>query len=586
MSFFGKRTADDVEEDVKSIFGSSGKGMSKLLNMVRDSIQDRAQFEQLTAADADVDGGVSEIFTQTADKIAVVELKHGTSEWIPSVFVVKHTHMYVFKGISSVGSVKPPITPSNVFKVCNFVRNAESLVIHSEEKRHFCLSLLSEQGAKMTFSCESVVQAQEWINFLQQSFRAGIPQLMSDRETEEVARVRQALPPALLADKFASDFNIVSHVRVATSFEAALASVKGMLEWRQSNKISSLRASHVQAALAAGGLLPSAARDNSGRPIIYLTAKNIWKDGADMAGNLHAIVYCIEEALSRAEEEQFVVVVDFAGLAVRSFGERFDRVLFEVLATKLVPRCLVRRTAAPLLIACRYTGNLALFIILNAPWFMNMMWTILRPFLPVFIISKIVIFKSGSSQLHHFIDSNQVPPIPLQRHHHAGLIPPQVPQSLGGTMRHDVQAWLQTKVSEDGAVPPHSFSDAFFPQKSETKACEMPGAIFSGCMTKQGGVVKNWKKRFFVLTPGLLTYYKDKNDYEPAGAVFLQNSELFSEPGKSNPIDLKVCLPPFPSIPRPPRHVLQVPARVYHFQCDSEPDRQVCTRPSLVCVQV
>ena len=110
-------------------------------------------------------------------------------------------------------------------------------------------------------------------------------------------------------------------------------------------------------------------------------------------------------------------------------------------------------------------------------------------------------------------------------------------------MRHDVQAWLQTKVSEDGAVPPHSFSDAFFPQKSETKACEMPGAIFSGCMTKQGGVVKNWKKRFFVLTPGLLTYYKDKNDNEPAGAVFLQNSELFSEPGKSNPIDLKVCFP-------------------------------------------
>jgi hypothetical protein len=39
---------------------------------------------------------------------------------------------------------------------------------------------------------------------------------------------------------------------------------------------------------------------------------------------------------------------------------------------------------------------------------MNMMWTILRPFLAPFIISKIVIFKSGSAQLHHFIDANQV----------------------------------------------------------------------------------------------------------------------------------------------------------------------------------
>jgi hypothetical protein len=242
--------------------------------------------------------------------------------------------MYVFKGVSSIAAVKPPITPSNVFKVCSFVRNAEALVIHSEEKRHFCLALLSEQGAKMTFSCESVAQAQEWINALQQSFRAGAPQLMSDREAAEVARVRQSLPPALLADHFATDFNIVSHIRVATSFEAALQSVKGMLEWRQANGISSLRAAHVQAALASGGVMPSSARDNSGRPIVYLSAKSIWKDGADMAGNLHAIVYCVEEALLRAEEQQFVLVVDFAGLAVRSFGERFDRVLFDVLATK------------------------------------------------------------------------------------------------------------------------------------------------------------------------------------------------------------------------------------------------------------
>ena len=68
--------------------------------------------------------------------------------------------------------------------------------------------------------------------------------------------------------------------------------------------------------------------------IIFLSAKSIWKDDANMAGNLHAIVYCIEEALLRAEEQQFVVVVDFAGLAVRSFGERFDRVVFDILATK------------------------------------------------------------------------------------------------------------------------------------------------------------------------------------------------------------------------------------------------------------
>jgi hypothetical protein len=50
----------------------------------------------------------------------------------------------------------------------------------------------------------------------------------------------------------------------------------------------------------------------------------------------------------------------------------------------------------------------------------------------------------------------------------------------------------------------------------------------SGFLTKQGKLVKNWKKRWFVLKDNVLYYYKTK-DYgvgPPAGTIFLQQGTV------------------------------------------------------------
>jgi len=44
-------------------------------------------------------------------------------------------------------------------------------------------------------------------------------------------------------------------------------------------------------------------------------------------------------------------------------------------------------------------------------------------------------------------------------------LPPQVVPAVGGRMQYSIEAWLQTKIADDGPVPPHAFSDALFPQK-------------------------------------------------------------------------------------------------------------------------
>lgn len=47
-----------------------------------------------------------------------------------------------------------------------------------------------------------------------------------------------------------------------------------------------------------------------------------------------------------------------------------------------------------------------------------------------------------------------------------------------------------------------------------------------GWLKKQGGRVKTWKKRFFILTGNCLYYFKDKNDTVPCGIIPLENLKV------------------------------------------------------------
>eukprot|EP00736_Rhodelphis_marinus_P000260 Rmarinus@m.22836 len=50
-----------------------------------------------------------------------------------------------------------------------------------------------------------------------------------------------------------------------------------------------------------------------------------------------------------------------------------------------------------------------------------------------------------------------------------------------------------------------------------------PGKIVkSGWLTKQGGIVRNWKERWFVLTDTHLHYYKDKEASAPQASISLK----------------------------------------------------------------
>jgi hypothetical protein len=55
----------------------------------------------------------------------------------------------------------------------------------------------------------------------------------------------------------------------------------------------------------------------------------------------------------------------------------------------------------------------------------------------------------------------------------------------------------------------------------------------AGYLTKQGAIVKNWKRRWFVLRDTSLNYYRSKEDPESAGVIELANCTVNQESKKT-----------------------------------------------------
>ena len=76
-------------------------------------------------------------------------------------------------------------------------------------------------------------------------------------------------------------------------------------------------------------------------------------------------------------------------------------------------------------------------------------------------------------------------------------------------------------MSNDYAIPPDASTDSLAPRSSTNRASylESPRKTAekalekSGYLTKLGGKIKSWHKRYFVLKSGVLSYWKSQVRY-------------------------------------------------------------------------
>jgi hypothetical protein len=105
----------------------------------------------------------------------------------------------------------------------------------------------------------------------------------------------------------------------------------------------------------------------------------------------------------------------------------------------------------------------------------------------------------------------------------------------------------------DFANPPAQIMDPAMLENlrlADTCPRDISGAQKKGFATKKGGVVKNWKRRYFVLKDTCLAYYKEETSMEAQGVVLLERSWV--ERTDSDTF-FKVC----------------TPSRVYEIKTDS-----------------
>ncbi|KAK2959225.1 putative pleckstrin homology domain-containing family O [Blattamonas nauphoetae] len=97
----------------------------------------------------------------------------------------------------------------------------------------------------------------------------------------------------------------------------------------------------------------------------------------------------------------------------------------------------------------------------------------------------------------------------------------------------DFYAFAETKEEQESWVK--SLQDA---SKTDTQSISdqpqtegndgSPTSLYAGWLTKEAGSAKNWRKRWFVLTPSDLSYFKNKKADDPQGSIPLASSRCFT----------------------------------------------------------
>eukprot|EP01100_Stratorugosa_tubuloviscum_P000809 TRINITY_DN117_c4_g1_i1.p1 TRINITY_DN117_c4_g1~~TRINITY_DN117_c4_g1_i1.p1 ORF type:complete len:521 (-),score=234.35 TRINITY_DN117_c4_g1_i1:200-1762(-) len=203
-----------------------------------------------------------------------------------------------------------------------------------------------------------------------------------------------------------------------------------------------------------------------------------------------------------------VLLVDLAGLSLNATTNFINKAYFHLLI-HIFPNS---------------SGQVILF---NTPWYIRAAWNVAAPLVPQEQRNLFIFLGSNMKLLHEWVS------------------PDALPTEYGGNFQYNHEEWIRSRLAADNVQLPttepqpdeHFFSDIMpanivdSGSKSEASAQAMErNAIKVGWMTKEGGAVRNWKRRYFILNKNMLYYYKSEKESHPQGFVSLdRETEIRSD---------------------------------------------------------
>lgn len=80
-----------------------------------------------------------------------------------------------------------------------------------------------------------------------------------------------------------------------------------------------------------------------------------------------------------------------------------------------------------------------------------------------------------------------------------------------------------------------SVNGAAVSQKTSSAGRAAPQVLRQGWLLKKGAIISGWRSRYFVVYPGRVEYFMDKNDVQPRGAISLLGAQIY--PAKKSSVN-------------------------------------------------
>lgn len=320
---------------------------------------------------------------------------------------------------------------------------------------------------------------------------------------DQIAKLRTKVDP----DSDIGDDATLRRFLVATSGDVDKASTlhHECVIWRKQFAVSKIKVVQVYDELNSGKLVFPEITDKQGRPVMILRPRYVNKATTDLLNFMKLVVYVVEKAIKRMGDnvEELAVIVDFSGASLKNVDFRIPRTLLSTIQNN-------------------YPGRVGRINIVNPPWFFKYVFSVISKWMDPVLASKIVI--GGQADLLQFFTEDNIL------------------EELGGKKKFDFREWARVQVEEE-KVDVNALIKQKDDKADDNKEEEVDNLLMQamqdenieetmdhaarvGYLTKLGGIVKNWKRRYCILKNGILRYYKDEASLKPQGTVILERARL------------------------------------------------------------
>lgn len=282
--------------------------------------------------------------------------------------------------------------------------------------------------------------------------------------------------------------------------EKAAAAYSYSQKWKQKFHVDKMNILAVLPAIRRNEVILPGIVDREGHPIFIVRAANHIPDSQPFIETVKLASYLMELAIKSMPPNihQVVFIEDLTGLKRKNIDPKLVKFLVELLQ--------------------HYPGRVRAFHSVNAPWYYNMIFSLVKPWLPRELISKVTI-HSDLKILFKICTRENI----LVEH--------------GGSFKFDLNEWIENRMKieglKEGDPNPHRIEPSLLVllqdmsnQPIDVVPVRKKDAKITGWLKKQGGWVRNFNDRYCILTAVGLYYYRAKDDKSAEGVVPIEGCEV------------------------------------------------------------